>query len=187
MTVTFSARRLLVVLLALALASAALLLGSGGGGAGRAIAASAPGSVSCTGSAQGTITKSTVNGVPNTVQIIVSSHGVNVPIDSASGQASGKRQHRPITFSKVTDISSVGLLKAMTTNENLTSCVFRYYVVNANGTITNYYTVTINNAHVSAYSFSHSSSDTENWSLVYQTIKWQVGAAVLQDTWATPA
>ncbi|MDX6273696.1 MAG: type secretion system secreted protein Hcp [Frankiales bacterium] len=187
MTVTFSARRLLVVLLALLLACAALVAGSGHRGSGRAAAAGAPGTVSCTGASQGVITKGTVNGVVNTVAIIVSSHGVTIPTDASTGSSTGKRVHRPYTFSKVTDASSVGLLKAMSLSENLTSCVFRYYVTKPDATISNYYTVTLGNAHLNAYSFSHSSTETEVWSLSYQTIKWQVGAVLFQDSWSSPA
>ena len=46
-------------------------------------------------------------------------HEVDVPFDIASGQASGKRQHKPIRIAKLTDQATPKLYAALVANEAL--------------------------------------------------------------------
>jgi len=72
------------------------------------------------------------------------------PRDAATGQASGKRQYLPITFTKEWGAASPQLLQALSTNEILTSVEFDFVRPNALGEQTVYYTIKLTNATVSA-------------------------------------
>ena len=73
---------------------------------------------------------------------------VNTPIDSATGQPSGKRQYDPITITKGLDLASPELLRALITNEVLTKVVIEAYVASKDGKVTRAYTITLTNAYV---------------------------------------
>ena len=53
--------------------------------------------------------------------LIGMSHEIVSPRDAASGQATGKRMHKPFVITKELDKATPLLLNALTTNENLTS------------------------------------------------------------------
>jgi len=59
------------------------------------------------------------------------SYGVESPRDTSIGQASGKRQHQPITITKEWGASSPQIYQALVSNEVLTSVVIQF--VDANG------------------------------------------------------
>ena len=58
---------------------------------------------------------------------------VSSPRDSASGMATGKRQHQPITFVKEWGAASPQLFTAAVTNEQLKSVVFEFVRTNDSG------------------------------------------------------
>ena len=58
---------------------------------------------------------------------------VSSPRDAASGMATGKRQHQPITFVKEWGAASPQLFTAAVTNEQLKSVVFEFVRTNDNG------------------------------------------------------
>ena len=107
-------------------------------------------------------------------------HAIISPRDPASGLPTGKRQHQPITITKELDKTSPLLLKAITTNENLTSVLI--------GLLRNgqpVATIKLTNANISAY-VTHGT--TESWSFTYQKITWTWldGGITAEDDWEAP-
>lgn len=145
----------------------------GHGPGGRAAAAGAPASLHCSGATQGLITRGTTNGVKNTIPIGTASHEILV--------ANGTRQHKLYRFSKATNDTSLDLTRAEINNESL-SCTFRYYKPAPNGTPQMYLSVALKGARVIDYQFSHHSTETDSWSLTYQTITWTMNGKTLTDT-----
>jgi type VI secretion system secreted protein Hcp len=72
------------------------------------------------------------------------------PRDAATGQASGKRQHKPITITKEWDAASPQLFQALVTNEVLTSVLFEFLKTNPSGQEYVHYTVKLTNAAVAS-------------------------------------
>src|SRR5690349_9689461 len=58
--------------------------------------------------------------------LLTFSYGVESPRDISSGQASGKRQHQPVTITKEWGASSPQLFQALWTNEVLDSVVIEF-------------------------------------------------------------
>jgi type VI secretion system secreted protein Hcp len=79
------------------------------------------------------------------------------PRDVASGQASGKRQYKPIQITKPIDGSTPQILQALATNEVLKSVTFEFVRTNPNGEEEVWYVIKLTNATVSAY---HQGNDT---------------------------
>jgi type VI secretion system secreted protein Hcp len=73
------------------------------------------------------------------------------PRDPATGQASGKRQHGPVCFTKELGASSPQLFQSLVTNEVLKSVLFRYLKTNPNGEEYVYYTLKLTNATIANY------------------------------------
>jgi type VI secretion system secreted protein Hcp len=73
---------------------------------------------------------------------------VKSPRDAASGQASGKRQHQPIKFTKEWGAASPQLFQALCTNEVLKSVLFEFMRTNDQGAEESYQTVKLTNASV---------------------------------------
>src|SRR5882672_5418563 len=71
------------------------------------------------------------------------------PRDLATGNATGKRQHGAVTFTKEWGAMSPMLLQACSTNEVLKTVTFEFYKPGPNGAQELYYTVTLTNATVS--------------------------------------
>ena len=58
----------------------------------------------------------TERGREGSIPLLSVAHAVETPIDPATGQASGRRQHRPIVVTKRIDQASPRLLEALVTN-----------------------------------------------------------------------
>jgi type VI secretion system secreted protein Hcp len=71
---------------------------------------------------------------------------VTSPIDSATGQPTGKRQWSPVIFTKKWGAASPQFLQALVTDEVLDSVVFEFQSVHADGTEGTYYVVQLANA-----------------------------------------
>ena len=76
------------------------------------------------------------------------SSGVTTPHDVATGQASGKRQHQTIKFTKEWGAATPQLFTALVTNEKLTSVVFNFTRTSADGKEQVTLVVTLTNASV---------------------------------------
>ena len=121
-------------------------------------------------------------------QILVSSYSFEVdsPRDAASGQASGKRQYKPITITKELNGSSPQLLAAASTNEVLDSVVINFYKSDRTGKEINYYRVTLTNASISQVrQYSSGSTVNEDVSFTFQKIQQDdlVAKTSFQDDW----
>lgn len=80
-------------------------------------------------------------------------HAIKSPRDISTGQASGKRQHGPISITKEWGAASPQLFQALCTNEVLTQVLFEFYHTTPDGQEEVYHTVTLTNATVSAIEY----------------------------------
>jgi type VI secretion system secreted protein Hcp len=76
-------------------------------------------------------------------------YGVISPRDSHTGQASGKRQHQPLSIVKEWDAATPQIFQALTRNEVLKSVSFEFVRTNPNGEEYVYHTIKLLNATVS--------------------------------------
>jgi type VI secretion system secreted protein Hcp len=130
------------------------------------------GTVSVTGAKQGAFstTPIAITGV---------SHEIVSPRDPASGLPTGKRQHKPFTFTKQLDKSTPLFLNALVSNENLTSVLI--------GLLRNgqqVATIKLTNASIVDYT---ANGENEQWSFTYQKIEWTWldGGISASDDWET--
>jgi type VI secretion system secreted protein Hcp len=132
---------------------------------------SVAGTMTATGQKQGALSPITLTGY---------SHEIVSPRDPSSGLPTGKRQHKPLTITKEIDKATPLLLRALTTNENLTSVLLS---LTKNGT--QIATVTLTNANIAGY-VAHGL--TETWSFTYQKITWTWvdGGITASDDWEAP-
>jgi type VI secretion system secreted protein Hcp len=77
------------------------------------------------------------------------SYGVTSPRDPATGQATGKRQHKPITIFKEWGVCSVQMFAALVTNEVLTPVTIREMRVDPSGKELTYMEIRLTNAAIS--------------------------------------
>lgn len=141
---------------------------------GYGVAAHADVFVTIVGSRQGTLRgDSSASGRAN--QTVVSSfqYEVRVPTDPGSGLPSGRRQHSPVTFTKVLGASSPQLFQALIQNESLTSVTFDFVAAAGDGTQQVVQRVRLNNATVSDIR-QHAGAARGTWlediSLIFQSI-----------------
>jgi type VI secretion system secreted protein Hcp len=126
------------------------------------------------------------------VVVLAFEHTVTAPRDPASGQATGRRQHKPLVFTKGMDASSVAFHQALTNNEKLKEVVLEFWQASPKGTEVKAYTITLKNAFVSSVrqlmpnKESASVQPYEEVSLTYESITWTFtdGGASTSDTWA---
>ena len=101
------------------------------------------------------------------------------PIDQASGQASGKRQWKPLVITKDLSASSPQFFTAMATNEVLKTVVIQVSKQDANGAAKVMEKITLTNAvvisvrQVSAPTSTGASQNLEEISLTFQKIELQ--------------
>lgn len=125
-------------------------------------------------------------------QIVVTAYVFELisPRDPATGLASGKRQYRPITITKLLNASSPQVLNACATNENLKSVVINFWRTERTGVSINFYRVTLTNANISQVK-QYSSGDTvlEDVSLTFQKIQQEdlIAKTIFEDTWSSVA
>ena len=114
------------------------------------------------------------------VIVIAVSHEIVSPRDLATGQSSGKRQHKPLTIRKEIDKSTPLLYKAVTTNEVLSSVTLTYFKGGSP-----VMTVKLTNANIASLS---QSGGTESLSFTYQKITWTWidGGITHSDDWEAP-
>ncbi len=93
------------------------------------------------------------------------SYEVKSPRDAATGQASGKRQHGPVTFTKEWGAASPQLFKALVTNEVLKSALFEFVRTNDVGVERVFHTIKLTNASVTSihqYVAAQEDADLDN-------------------------
>jgi type VI secretion system secreted protein Hcp len=75
-------------------------------------------------------------------------YSVKAPRDAATGLASGRRTHQPVTFVKEWGASSPQIFQALVTNEILSEVLFEFYKTTDTGEGEVYHTVKLINATV---------------------------------------
>jgi type VI secretion system secreted protein Hcp len=114
------------------------------------------------------------------------------PRDSASGQASGKRQHSPVSFVKAWGAASPQLFQAAVTNEVLDSVLFEFVETTPDGKEAVFQTVKLANAFVASIKLDakaapggHELQDVEEVSIVFQSIEMEnlTGKTAAADNW----
>jgi type VI secretion system secreted protein Hcp len=101
---------------------------------------------------------------------------VSAPRDMATGQASGKRQHKPIVFTKEWGTASPQFLQALQTNEVLSSVTLEFYSQTAKGTTELSHFIRLTNATVTDIKrYTSGATQLEDLSLQFQTIEEQAG------------
>src|SRR5262252_7764161 len=102
-----------------------------------------------TGQKQGVITgDNTIKGLEDTLPVLSLSEGVSTPFDQATGQPTGKRQHKPLMIVKNLDKASPKLFLAAITNENLTAVECAFYRTEGHGPMQKYFQITLTNARI---------------------------------------
>jgi len=119
------------------------------------------------------------------------------PRDANTGQASGKRQHRPVTFTKEWGAASPQIFQALVTNEVLKTVLFEFVHTTPEGTEEVYHTVKLTNATVSGLQQFvgqseegskgelYATRELETVSMTFQKIEIEnkVGKTVAMDDW----
>jgi type VI secretion system secreted protein Hcp len=75
------------------------------------------------------------------IAILSFAYEVASPRDVATGQATGKRQHKPITIVKELGAASPQIFQALVTNEVLTEILFEFYAITPQGEELLWYTI----------------------------------------------
>ncbi len=78
------------------------------------------------------------------------SFGVLSPRDAASGLATGRRQHKPVTFSKRIDKASPLLFRALATGEHIKDVIITLRRPGATGQVETYMTITFEDVLISS-------------------------------------
>jgi type VI secretion system secreted protein Hcp len=103
---------------------------------------------------------------------------VTSPVDPSTGQASGRRQHKPVTIVKEVGTASPMIFQALVTSEVLKSVLITFYDTNAQGEEVVVYTIKLANARVADLrTYIRTSEDgrttqlLESFSLTFQRIE----------------
>ena len=139
------------------------------------------------GAKQGVITGSvTQKGREGKIMVIAVSHEIVSPRDSSSGQATGKRMHKPFVITKELDKSSPLLYNALVNNENITEFELQFWTSQLSpgtgtGLEVQHYTVRLTNASISDIRFTmlnnknpelNRYAEYEEIAFTYQKIEW---------------
>jgi len=145
----------------------------------------------------------TQKGREGLIMVIAVDHSIVSPRDAASGLATGKRMHKPLTITKVTDPTSPLLYNSMVQNENLPTFKLDFYTTQqtdrtqSTGIEWNNYTIELLNASICSIDFRMLNNknpelmkyeEYEAVSFVYQKITWTwvKGGITAMDDWETP-
>ena len=129
----------------------------------------------------------------NWIGVIGVDYSVMSPHDTATGMASGKRQHRPLRITKETDKSSPQFFNALVTNEVLKTCTLAFVKTSASGIEEPFSTIVLTNASVASLQLVMPDPKTveasksplfEAIDLTFQKIEWTMaGGKTVQDDW----
>jgi type VI secretion system secreted protein Hcp len=120
------------------------------------------------------------------IKIVTCQNSNLSPRDAASGQATGKRQHKPITITKEWDKSSPMLMTAFSTKENLPEVTLTFYKTGKSGA-TKWYTITLSDVLISGLKSSAGGKGQtpEEVTFTFQKIEWTYhdGGVTASDDW----
>lgn len=110
--------------------------------------------------------------------------------DAASGQATGKRQHKPVTITKRWGAATPQLYQALITNEILKSVLIEFMKTSPNGEEYVYHKIKLTNAAITLI-HQYANADTrevEDVSFVFQKIEIENidGKTSVTDDWSHP-
>ena len=88
--------------------------------------------------------------VPGRVTGIAFEYSVDSPRDAASGMATGKRVHHPVSFVKQWGASSPQFFSALVSNDVLTSVLFEFMITSEMGKPQVFHTIRLTNVAVTA-------------------------------------
>lgn len=119
-------------------------------------------------------------------------YGVKTARDAASGQASGKRMHSPVTITKEWGAASPQIFQAVVTNEVMKSVAIDFVRTNPEGVEYVYQTIRLTNASISEVRqfndrFTSGAVDLEDVAFTFQRIDIENkdGKTSASDTWAS--
>jgi type VI secretion system secreted protein Hcp len=133
----------------------------------------------------------TEKGKEGTIAANSVSFQIDTPIDPASGTTTGKRQHQPITITKLIDQAAQKLCQALFNNEALTVTI-AFWRKDGDK---QYFTIMLENAIVAGTTFTSPESldpataaPYQKVQLAYQkiTLTWIDGGITAQDSWKSP-
>ncbi|ANA22978.1 type VI secretion system tube protein Hcp [Salmonella enterica] len=127
------------------------------------------------------------------IEIIGLSHGLSLPVDSASGKITGTRQHSAMMIEKEIDSSSPYFNRAVATGQALKSAEFHFYRINYSGQEECYYKILLENVKVTSVNTaipntklsSSQINHVEHVCLNYEKITWHYmdGNVQYTDAW----
>jgi len=108
------------------------------------------------------------------IMVIAVSHEIVSPRDPASGQATGKRMHKPFVIMKELDKSTPLLYQALVTNEQIKEVVFEAYRPAGAGKVTVFKSGKLENARIKSIQKSKrpNGKEFETISFTYEKITW---------------
>jgi type VI secretion system secreted protein Hcp len=137
--------------------------------------------ISCavTGAKQGAFqTNHGFGGDPKQIPVLFLTEEVTTPFDTATGHASGRRTHTPLTIVKTLDPTSIDFFMAAVNLETLSKVTCTLYRDRGEGTIRAYFRITLTNAIIVDYkdagdglSGDARDDERERISLTYQKIE----------------
>jgi type VI secretion system secreted protein Hcp len=158
-----------------------------------------------TGAKQGDITGSVLQkGREGSIMVVACSHSIISPRDAASGMATGKRMHKPITITANLDKSLPLLYNALVYNENITKWKLQFFSpqtgqdrTTAVGAEKQNYTIELVNGTVASIDFRMLNNlnpelmrypEYAEISFTYEKITWtwMDGGITASDDWASP-
>jgi type VI secretion system secreted protein Hcp len=92
----------------------------------------------------------TQKGREGKIAVIAVSHEIVSPRDATTGEATGKRQHRPLVITKELDRSSVPLRQMLVNNEAAKDWELQFFRPSTSGTETQYLTIRLTNAAIAS-------------------------------------
>jgi type VI secretion system secreted protein Hcp len=139
----------------------------------------------------------TIKGHEKSMQVLGFSHEIVSPRDPATGQATGKRQHKPLLVTKPLDQSTPLLFQALVRGDTLKSVEIKFYSTGVDGREVNTYTILLTNVHITSLSTSLPDvrdpqkagySESDALSFVYEKITWTwvQGNITATDDWIAP-
>jgi type VI secretion system secreted protein Hcp len=121
------------------------------------------------------------------MQALTFDYSIVSPRDIATGQASGRRQHKPVVISKEWGPSMPQFLQAIATNEQLTKVTMEFWDTDPRGFQRLHFVVTLTNASLAEVR-QRLANDllTEDLSFTFQkiTVEDKVGKTTFMDDWA---
>jgi type VI secretion system secreted protein Hcp len=150
------------------------------------------------GQRQGNIRGSvTQKGREGTIMVIAGSHDVVTPRDPATGEATGKRQHRPLIITKEVDAASAPLHAAQASNENFKEWELQFYRPSVTAVEVMSFAIRLTNASIASIHMempNNKHADLmkletfEEVAFTYQRIEWTWtdGNLAAADDWEAP-